>query len=50
MIEACLVNWNIRNLIEKNLKNLNNLEHQIDREFAFKFRTRIPFSIDMKVN
>ena len=26
MMEACLVNWNIKNLIEKNLKSLKNLE------------------------
>lgn len=50
MIEACFANWNIRNLIEKNLKSLKNLESQIDRDFAFRFIKRIPFCIDMKIN
>ena len=43
MIEACLLNWQIRNLIESNVKSLGNLEKRVEGDFWRQFEIKREF-------
>lgn len=44
MVDACVKDWRIKNLIETTFKRLKNLEKWIDRDFSRKFTTKISFT------
>lgn len=49
MIDGCVGNWKIKNLIESNVKSLKNIEKWIEKDFAKPFATKISFCSGMNI-
>ena len=50
MIEACLLNFQIRHLIESNVKSLGNLEKRVESDFWRQFETKRDFLPGQSIN
>jgi len=50
MKEACQSNQKIKNLIEKNVKILKDIDNWIESDFAKPFTTKISFCAGLSIN